>query len=58
MLKLAFGDSMNDMDMLKHATRAIAMGNSDSGIHHLADFVTLDVVNDGIEYALKHYNLI
>ncbi|MDI9461321.1 MAG: HAD-IIB family hydrolase [Clostridiales bacterium] len=55
---LAFGDSMNDMDMLKHATRAIAMGNSDSGIHHLADFVTLDVVNDGIEYALKHYNLI
>lgn len=54
----AFGDSINDMDMLKHVTHAIAMGNSDPGIHHLTDFVTLDVINDGIEYALRHYNLI
>lgn len=54
----AFGDSLNDADMLSYATFGIAMGNSDPEIVHLTDFSTLDVTEEGIEFALSHYDLI
>lgn len=54
----AFGDSRNDIDMLTHATVGIAMGNSDPGILALTDYATLDVVEEGIEHALLHFQLI
>ena len=54
----AFGDSKNDVDMLSHATVGIAMGNSDPDILRHTDFATLDVVDEGIEHALLHFQLI
>ncbi|HHV42858.1 MAG TPA: HAD-IIB family hydrolase [Clostridiaceae bacterium] len=54
----AFGDSLNDKEMLEHATYGIAMGNADPNILHLTDFITLDVIDDGIEHALLHFNLL
>ena len=52
-----FGDSMNDIEMFNCVDHAIAMGNSRHGVKELAQFVTKDVLDDGIAYALKHYNL-
>ena len=52
------GDSMNDIEMFNCVNHAIAMGNSRHGVKDYAEFVTKDVVDDGIEYALQHYQLI
>jgi Cof subfamily protein (haloacid dehalogenase superfamily) len=54
----ALGDSANDIPMLSYAKNSIAMGNSDSSILPHVSFITKDVDDDGIEYALKHYCLI
>ncbi|URZ15934.1 Cof-type HAD-IIB family hydrolase [Clostridium felsineum] len=54
----AIGDSLNDLPMLQHVPNSIAMGNSCKGLFDLVDFVTKDIMEDGIEYALKHYNII
>lgn len=53
-----FGDSMNDREMFESVDIAIAMGNSMHGIEKYASFVTKDLLDDGIEYAMKHYHLI
>ncbi|MFR1042121.1 MAG: HAD hydrolase family protein, partial [Faecalibacillus intestinalis] len=55
---MAFGDGGNDMQMLKHVNTAIAMGNAGDELKSIADFVTKDVDDEGIAYALKHYGLI
>lgn len=54
----AIGDSTNDLSMLKHVQNSIAMGNSHPLLFDLVSFVTKDIEEDGIEYALKHYNII
>ncbi len=54
----AFGDSGNDITMFKAAGHRIAMGAHSKLIARLTDFVTKTVENDGIEYALKHFDLI
>ena len=54
----AFGDSMNDKEMFESVDVAIAMGNSQHGIEKYATFVTKDLLDDGIEYAMKEYHLI
>lgn len=53
----AIGDSVNDLDMFKATPNSIAMGNG-KAIHEFAAFVTRDITDDGIEYALKHFNII
>lgn len=53
-----FGDSMNDIEMFNCVNHSIAMGNSRHGVKELAEFVTKDVLDDGIEFALKQYHLI
>ena len=53
-----FGDSMNDIEMFNCVNHSIAMGNSRHGVKELAEFVTKDVLDDGIEFALKQYKLI
>jgi Cof subfamily protein (haloacid dehalogenase superfamily) len=54
----AIGDSTNDLSMLKYVKNSIAMGNSTPVLFDLVSFVTKDIEDDGIEYALKHFNII
>lgn len=49
---VAIGDSANDIPMLEHAGIAIAMGNSVPSVIEMADHVTTDVRENGIEKAL------
>lgn len=55
---MAFGDSNNDHDMLKYVDIGVAMGNSDSELKKIADYVTSDCKDDGVYLALKHFGLI
>lgn len=48
----AIGDSNNDLEMLQCAGTSIAMGNATQAIQDMADFVTTDVMADGIWNAL------
>lgn len=51
------GDSMNDTEMFACVGTSIAMGNAMHGVKDLADFVTKDLLDDGVAYALEHYHL-
>ena len=55
---IAFGDAENDLDMIRFAGIGVAMGNAAEEVKAVADYVTADIDDDGIEKALKHYNLI
>ena len=55
---IALGDSLNDKDMLEHASIGIAMGNGQQLLKDIADFVTKNINEDGFEYALKTYKII
>lgn len=50
---VAIGDSNNDLEMLECAGTAIAMGNATKAVKDLADYVTTDVMEDGIRNALE-----
>ena len=52
---IAFGDSMNDYDMLEHANVSIAMGQGDPRLQAIADHVTKPVDEDGILFAYQNY---
>ena len=52
---MAFGDSNNDIDMLKTVSIGVAMGNSSVELKEIADYITSDCLNDGILNALKHF---
>ncbi|MCR4942994.1 MAG: HAD family hydrolase [Clostridium sp.] len=54
----AFGDSSNDLSMLEYAANSVAMGSGNKDLFDKVSFVTKDINEDGIEYALKHYNII
>ncbi|MCQ2492085.1 MAG: Cof-type HAD-IIB family hydrolase [Lachnospiraceae bacterium] len=54
----AFGDSENDVTMLKAAGHATIMAKHSPGMEEIAEFVTKLVEEEGIEYALKHYGII
>lgn len=45
---IAFGDSFNDYEMLKHAPISVAMGNAIDPIKKIAHYVADDVDRDGI----------
>lgn len=55
---MAFGDGGNDIPMLQHVAISVAMGNANDDVKKIADYVTDDVDHDGIENALKHFQLI
>ena len=55
---ICFGDSNNDLDMFKNVHTKVAMGNASDKIKEMADFVTDDIFNDGIEKGLTRLNLI
>lgn len=54
---IAIGDSLNDLDILQEAGLSICMGNGADECKKIADFVTKDISDDGLAYALKHFNL-
>ena len=54
----AFGDSINDKEMLIAAGVGVAMGETYHDMSEFADFVTTAQEKDGIFNALKHYELI
>lgn len=53
-----FGDSMNDLQMIRTCGVGIAMGNGSEDIKKSADYTTDDADHDGIENALKHFHII
>lgn len=54
----AFGDSLNDIEMLTFARCGIAMGGSRSHVLQASDHVTGGVDNNGIADALQRFGLI
>ncbi|MBR2822853.1 MAG: HAD family phosphatase [Clostridia bacterium] len=54
----AFGDSMNDYAMFRHAGHSIAMGNATEDVKAVCSHVTDRPENDGIAKALKHFGII
>lgn len=55
---IAFGDSYNDIYMLKAAGLGVAMGNAEEAVRQAADRVTADCDEDGIAVALKELGII
>ncbi|MBA2874154.1 Cof-type HAD-IIB family hydrolase [Thermaerobacillus caldiproteolyticus] len=54
----AFGDGLNDMEMLQFVGTGVAMGNAKEEVKKVADFVTKPVSEEGILYGLKQLELI
>lgn len=54
----AFGDGLNDLEMLQYVGVGVAMGNGHEKVKACADLVTKSVDDEGIEYALKELELI
>lgn len=54
----AFGDSINDLEMLKYVDCGIAMGNARDILKSYADYVTDNLHDDGIYNACRHFHLI
>lgn len=54
----AFGDNLNDLEMLSYVGYGVAMGNAIDAAKEKADFVTKPLHENGIYYGLKHLELI
>lgn len=55
---LAIGDSTNDLPMFAAAHHTVCMGGGMEELKAKAEFITASVLDDGIEKALKHFELI
>lgn len=54
----AYGDGMNDAEMLTYVAHGIAVGNAKEGLKEVADEVCDDIANDGIYKNMKKHGLI
>lgn len=54
----AYGDGMNDLEMLQFVKFGIAMGNAKEALKEAADDITDTHDNDGIYNSFKKYQLI
>ena len=54
----AFGDGVNDICMIEAAGHGIAMGNAVQELKDKAEYVTADILDDGVMKGLQHFNLI
>lgn len=54
----AFGDGLNDIEMLKTVGTGVAMGNAHEAVKLHADIVTERVENNGIAVGLKKVGLL
>ncbi len=52
---IAFGDSPNDIDMIKNAAVGVAMGNAVESVKAVADYQTLTSDEDGVRVFLEEY---
>lgn len=50
---IAFGDAANDLTMLEKAAIGVAMGNAPDHVKEAADYVTTDILEDGIFNAIQ-----
>lgn len=55
---MAFGDELNDLDMLRFAGIGVAMGNAAPDVKAAADYETLSVDEDGIAHALEYFGVL
>ncbi len=55
---IAFGDSINDREMLLAAEISVAMGRATDETKEISDYVTSNLEDDGIWKAMKHYCII
>ena len=55
---IAFGDSMNDKEMLETAGLSICMKNGNAILKLIADDICPSVIDDGIYHAFEKYGLI
>ncbi len=55
---VAFGDSMNDYEIVQAAGIGVAMGNAVQRLKEVADYVTADIDQEGIYKACVHLGLI
>ncbi|MEE1313432.1 MAG: HAD family hydrolase [Lachnospiraceae bacterium] len=55
---ISIGDSANDIPMLQYTKESVLMGNGDSSLKNMVTFVTKDLEEDGVAYALEHFNII
>lgn len=54
----AFGDSINDMEMLEYVPHSVGMGNAVKEVLDVVEYRTAEIEKDGIEKALMHYGLL
>ena len=54
---ITFGDSENDLSMIKHAGLGIVMGNGDEEVKKYADYITDTNENDGVAKAIEKFVL-
>lgn len=54
---MAFGDGLNDMDMLKEAGFAVAMENGRDEVKEIADYITCSNEQEGVAYAIEKFVL-
>lgn len=50
---IAFGDSPNDIDMIKEAGFGVAMANGEDEVKDVADYITLSNEDEGVAYAIR-----
>ena len=55
---MAFGDGINDLQMIREAGIGVAMGQGCQAVKEVADFITDSVDQNGIEKALQHFGLL
>ena len=55
---MAIGDSENDLDMIEAAGIGVAMGNAQENVKEIADYVTADAEDEGIEKALRFFGIL
>ena len=55
---ISIGDSTNDLPMLTYTKESVAMGNANPILFDQVTYQTTDLFHDGIEQALKHFQLI
>lgn len=55
---MAFGDSFNDVEMLRFAGLGVAMGNGSSLAKEAADYICEPIEQDGVYLTCKHFGLI
>ena len=54
---IAFGDSMNDYEMMRTAGISVAMGNACKELKRIADVICGNVWEDGIYYEFRRMRL-